>query len=39
MKLSKNQTYRILKATREKKIVTYKGTPIKLSKYFSAESL
>ena len=36
--VQKNQTYRILNATRDKKIVTYKGTPIRLSEYCSAES-
>ena len=30
---------RILKAAREKQLVTYKGTPIKLSADFSAETL
>ena len=30
---------RILKATREKQIVTYKGVPIRLSADFSKESL
>lgn len=30
---------RILQAAREKKIVTYKGTPIRLSVNFSAENL
>ena len=28
-----------LKPTREKKQITYKGTPIRLSVYFSAETL
>ena len=36
--VQKNQTYRILNATRDKKIVTSKGTPIRLSEYCSAES-
>ena len=30
---------RILQAAREKKIVTYKGTPVRLSVDFSAENL
>ena len=30
---------RILKAAREKQHVTYKGTPIRLSAYFSTETL
>ena len=30
---------RILKAAREKQFVTYKGSPIKLSEYFSAKTL
>ena len=32
-------TKRILKAAREKKMVTYKGYPIRLSGDFSAETL
>ena len=32
-------TERILKAAREKEIVTYKGVPIRLSAYFSKETL
>ena len=30
---------RILKAAREKKSINYKGTPIRLSAYFSTETL
>ena len=30
---------RILKATRQKQLVTYKGTPIRLSVEFSVETL
>ena len=35
----KGQWQRILKATREKRMVTYKGTPIRLPAEFSAETL
>ena len=34
-----NDKERILKAAREKKSVTYKGKPIRLSSHFSAETL
>ena len=37
--LFKIKDERILKASREKKTVTYKGVPIKLSAYFSKETL
>ena len=30
---------RILKAARERQLVTYKGTPIRMSVYFSMETL
>ena len=30
---------KVLKATREKQQITYKGIPIRLSAYFSAETL
>jgi len=40
IKLTKiKDTVKILKAAREKKQVTYKGTPIRLSADFSAETL
>ena len=40
LKLSKtNNKEKILKAAREKKEVTYKGKPIRLSSHFSAETL
>lgn len=35
----KNSRKRILKATREKDLVTFKGTPIRLSEDFSVETL
>lgn len=38
MKLPKKQRQRILRATRERKLVSYKGTPTKLSADFSAET-
>ena len=34
-----NDKERLLKAAREKEIVTYKGVPIRLSAYFSKETL
>ena len=40
MKLSKiKDKVKILKAAKEKEIVIYKGIPIKLSVYFSSETL
>ena len=40
IKLSKiKYKEKILKATREKQQITYKGIPIRLSAYFSAETL
>lgn len=38
MKTVKNQRKRILNVSREKKMITYKGTPIRLSVDFSAET-
>ena len=35
---SLNDKERILKATREKQVVTYKGAPVRLSSDFSAET-
>lgn len=37
--MKKKKEKKILKAAREKKIVTYKGSPIRLSDDFSAETL
>ena len=40
IKLTKiNDKEKLLKATREKRQITYKGTPIRLTAYFSAETL
>ena len=39
IKIPKVKDRRILKAAREKQIVTYKGVPIRLSVDFSKESL
>ena len=39
IKITKNYRDKILKATREKRQITYKGTPIRLSADFSTETL